>query len=194
VDGNGNGKIEYSEFCLLMCQLAKKQIKGGLPEAMHKFRYLYKLSTVGPIIVQYKNVLLSRGTSYIAPQHTSKADQYKPSKSQSKPHSVSPDTGKNMTFTSLSSFDLSDAGDKGSYEENEDDNDMMMDNDDDEDLENTMKDLQKKQSSCLSCFSFISKRNKIAMEMIQKQLASKKNVGPHGRYCLCGCRYIPLGR
>jgi hypothetical protein len=148
IDENGSGFIEYSEFAMLMCKLAKRKHAEGTLGKLQMTGLIHELAASGTISVN-RVILgpLHRGTSGLG-------------------------------------LKLGDNDDEDS-ENNQDDTMNSMDDTDDKTSPN-------KSGGGGGCGRFFCcfHSSKIAAMKEQMYLSMQKPVGPHGRYCLCGCRNL----
>eukprot|EP00602_Paraphysomonas_sp_CaronLab_P008684 CAMPEP_0185036284 /NCGR_PEP_ID=MMETSP1103-20130426/29047_1 /TAXON_ID=36769 /ORGANISM="Paraphysomonas bandaiensis, Strain Caron Lab Isolate" /LENGTH=531 /DNA_ID=CAMNT_0027573779 /DNA_START=243 /DNA_END=1838 /DNA_ORIENTATION=+ len=141
IDTNNNGTIEFSEFAMLMCKLAKRKPKTGLLGKLEAFALLQEIAENGPVRMQVtRKGPLNRGTS-------------------------------------------------GYYQVNEVEASAQPD-----DIQEHPPALETLVKSKKFCCCFGPSKGKIAAmsSRLLEFTSLQKRVGPHGRYCMCGCRNLHL--
>lgn len=169
LDLNSSGFLEFNEFMLLMCDLNEKKsslLYQKIFDQFHQLQYFHQLCQHGPvdIPVTKKRRILYRGKSG---QVSDTDEENKESPEMTRP------SGKNSRSKIIQTSKR-----KNQYAQ--------------ESPEKTREESisSSSSSSWFERFNCFRRNAKIsAMQTKFLELTSlKKSVGPHGRYCLCGCR------
>lgn len=183
MDDNHNGYITFNEFITLMCSLTDKKKCTGILKSIRKYDYLNILAERGPIKVPmsptiYKAKLIKqKERAELLKRIAKKKRQDEKNKKSS---------GKRR-----GNYAVSDEESKGydSINENNESIDRFVSsNYDDEELDE-LRALAPPEVS--TCFTFVQMCSCCCIDYVESVMDTlniSRTKGPHGMFCLCGCR------
>lgn len=193
INESNSGYLTFKEFCFMMCMLLDKTQTGGILKQIRKFDYLNVLAEDGPVKVpmapsiyveklkkkKEKKELLNR----IAEQK--KKEEKEAAKNFAKKRRSKKNRRIHYTVSSASQDES-----KGQDEDGEGDIDIgpyVATNYEDEELDE-LRALAPPKVSC--CLAFLHRLPlcSLYVDNFLEAFQSSRQGGPHGCFCLCGCR------
>lgn len=195
IDINSNGKIEFNEFCLMMCFLVKKKTYRGLLGKIQEFDLIRKLAESGPIKIPLSPTLfLDRVAKRIEKEKLLKRiANAKKAKSSlfriSTEISVGGVSWNSSTKSRKIHYEITEEEAKGSDVSAVTDNSI---NYDDEELDELRALAPPATPRCFSLMKHFQDQLPFVQDILMSMNLVPRPAGPHGRFCLCGCREIVI--
>ena len=197
IDENNSGFITFNEFCFMMCHLLDKKNTGSIVKKIRKFDYLNVLADSGPVKMPlapsiYKEKLQKKKEKKEILKRIAKKKKQDEKESSAQMNKT---RGKRLKKNRKIHYSVSNDDESKGNDDNDDGEAGDIDtispfvgsNYDDEELDELRALAPPEVSNCISflqlfpfCAMYVDNAL-AAMNMGRKK-------GPHGVFCLCGCR------